>query len=177
MCLRNHFFIDDRPRGVSPQEFLDCILRRTQSKTDIAVNTVATPLSKRPKISRYTSVVELRKSSLDNSTLTERDKKRIAASSTSKNIQTTSNVKNISLNAGVCKRAVEKETQKTEKIFFKSMEDKATQMFDYFTLSDLHCVEWMHKNLMEIHLNPFHVVQDEKIRDVSELTCYTSELS
>ncbi|RZB66660.1 hypothetical protein BDFB_009032 [Asbolus verrucosus] len=51
--------------------------------------------------------------------------------------------------------------------------DQATQMCDHVTQSELFCIEWIHKNLFEVKLNPNTLVVDDKIRDISESPCVT----
>lgn len=93
----------------------------------------------------------------------------------STDVQTLAYLRNASTMVMPEKPAEEKETQKSEIVLIKTMEDKTTQMLDYFTVSDLHCIDWMHRNLVDIKLNPFHVLKDERIREPSEITSYTSE--
>lgn len=96
----------------------------------------------------------------------------------SQNIQTVNCNKNVSVMAIVSKRDIaEKQIQKSEKMIVKSMRDEGTEMVEHFTLSDLYCIEWMHRNLLEVNLNPYVVVADEKIKTASEMTCYTSKYS
>lgn len=96
----------------------------------------------------------------------------------SQNIQAAQSHRNVSIMALVNKsEVVEKQTQKSEKVIITSVQEKGTDMIEYFTVSDLYCVEWIHKNLLEINLNPYSIVKDERIREASEITCYTSNFS
>lgn len=51
--------------------------------------------------------------------------------------------------------------------------EQATQMYEHITQSELWCIEWIHKNLFEVKLNPNTLVVDDKIRDASENACLT----
>lgn len=186
-CLQNNGYGDGKTVS---KDFL----RRTESKTDISVTT-STHL---PRISRYTSVVRFDSRSLENATLTEpflQDRisdtgsgimlpiilESSLLSLDKKQVQTDASwllekiKKTVSIMAVVCKAAVDRETQKAEKIAIRSVKDAGTQMMDYFTPSDLYCIEWMHRNLIEIKLNPFKVLEDETIKEASVITCCTSE--
>lgn len=187
--LRSNAVSESRSTSVSQDE------QRGESKMDLT-NGVSSRI-RREKISRCTSATCLFGLSQENSTITESflcdsatsmyicqgtsettfDGNQVPTNYfyKSQNMQTAIKTRNVALTAVVSKQVNEKGTQKTEKIIVKSKEDKATQMLDYFTLSDLYCVEWMHRNLVEIKLNPFHIVMDENVQESSVLTCYTSE--
>lgn len=96
---------------------------------------------------------------------------------TSERIQATESQRNVSVMAVAGRNAVEKQTQKSEQMVVKTIEEKGTDMMEYYTLSDLYCIEWIHRNLLEINLNPYHIVEDERIKEASEITCYSSKLS
>ncbi|KAJ3653224.1 hypothetical protein Zmor_012487 [Zophobas morio] len=51
--------------------------------------------------------------------------------------------------------------------------EKYTQMYDHITQSELFCIEWIHKNLFEVKLNPNTLVVDDRLRDHSESACVT----
>ncbi|EFA04480.1 hypothetical protein TcasGA2_TC014784 [Tribolium castaneum] len=51
--------------------------------------------------------------------------------------------------------------------------DQATQMYEHITQSELFCIEWIHKNLFEVKLNPNTLVVDDKLKDISESACVT----
>jgi hypothetical protein len=51
--------------------------------------------------------------------------------------------------------------------------EQATQMYEHITQSELFCIEWIHKNLFEVKLNPNTLVVDDKLRDLSESACVT----
>lgn len=95
----------------------------------------------------------------------------------SENIQATGSFRNISVMVVPPRNAVEKETQKSEKMIVRTMEERGTDMVEYYTPADLYCIEWMHRNLLEINLNPYRIVEDERIKEASEITCYTSRFS
>lgn len=67
--------------------------------------------------------------------------------------------------------------QKREVLLVRStdMKDKGTQMYEYLTESEFYCIEWIHNNLFEVFLNPYHLIPDERSRTASEITNYTSE--
>lgn len=51
--------------------------------------------------------------------------------------------------------------------------NQATQMYEHITQSELYCIEWIHKNLFEVKLNPNTLVVGDRIKDVSESPCFT----
>lgn len=53
--------------------------------------------------------------------------------------------------------------------------DRHTQLFDYMSEGDLFCLDWINKHLFPIELNPYSVIVDQKIRELSEM-CTKSTL-
>lgn len=49
--------------------------------------------------------------------------------------------------------------------------NRATQMYEHITENDLLCMEWINKNFFRVPVNPNVVIVDEKVRDLSEMTC------
>lgn len=95
----------------------------------------------------------------------------------SKKSQTEKRSRNVRVMVAPRKNTLEKETQKDEKILTRSSPklDKSTQMVEYVTEREAYCIEWIHKNLFEVIMNPFHLIADEKIMEPSEITCWGSE--
>lgn len=53
--------------------------------------------------------------------------------------------------------------------YFAPYTDRCTQFFDYMSDSEVFCLDWIKKYVFPIKLNPFSIVVDRKMRDVSEL--------
>lgn len=54
--------------------------------------------------------------------------------------------------------------------------NRATQMYEHITENDLLCMEWINKNLFRVPVNPNVIIVDEKVRDLSEMTCLGSSI-
>lgn len=54
--------------------------------------------------------------------------------------------------------------------------NQATQMYEHITENDLLCMEWINKNLFRVPVNPNVVIVDEKVRDLSEITCWGTNI-
>lgn len=51
--------------------------------------------------------------------------------------------------------------------------EQGTQMCEHITPSELFCIEWIHKNLFEVKMNPNTLVVDDKISNLSDRVCLT----
>lgn len=58
---------------------------------------------------------------------------------------------------------------------YKPHVDRYTQFFEYMTESDVFCLDWINKYVFPVNVNPFSVIVDRKLRDVSEV-CTKSTL-
>lgn len=156
---------------------LNCRSKISQSTSAVVMNT-ASMMSSLDKIKRYSATTtDLFSGNYSKRSVWDKKKVQTNPSWISENTQTTGSLKTVSVMALLANKTTkETATQKTEKVVIKSMEDKATDMVEYLTQSDLYCIEWIHKNLLEIDLNPFQMVQDERIKELSEITCCTSDL-
>lgn len=112
-----------------------------------------------------------------NSTKTKRTQVAIKPSTSRSTTIQTDSLRNAGLVEKPSLDTAEKCIQKKDILLVRrtNRQDKATQMYEYLTESELYCIEWIHRNLFDVMLNPYHLVPDERIKTASEMTCYTSE--
>lgn len=145
----------------------------TACQTEINIATISNPLYPLKKTVYIDAMRPVAVTTTNGNTQTDFVRKE----SKTTTVQTECMLRNVRVSAKPAVATVDKAVQKSEYYTIKAIcrQDKSTQMYEYVTESELYCIEWIHNNLFDVVLNPFHLVADEKIKDASEITCYSSE--
>lgn len=55
--------------------------------------------------------------------------------------------------------------------------EQPTQMYEHLTTSDLVCLDWVNRHLFGVNVNPYSIIVDDKIKEVSEIASKSTFLS